>query len=77
MLIALGWGKVTGDFVKTGFAEETKTIATLLLLLLLFRWIPERSGGSMAEEGTRAEGTVRGAGARPAPTMLRCATPGS
>jgi thiosulfate dehydrogenase [quinone] large subunit len=27
MLIALGWGKVAGDFVKTGFAEETKAIA--------------------------------------------------
>ena len=27
MLFALGWGKVTGGFVKAGFAEETKTIA--------------------------------------------------
>lgn len=27
MLIALGWGKATGDFVKTGFAEDTKAIA--------------------------------------------------
>ncbi len=27
MLIALGWGKVAGDFVRTGFAEETRQIA--------------------------------------------------
>jgi uncharacterized membrane protein YphA (DoxX/SURF4 family) len=27
MLIALGWGKITGDFVKTGFAEDTRQIA--------------------------------------------------
>lgn len=27
MLIALGWGKVSGDFVRTGFAENTKSIA--------------------------------------------------
>jgi hypothetical protein len=64
MLIALGWGKVTGDFVKTGFAEEAKTIATLLLLLLLFRWIPERSGVSMGapKEERRPEGLERGRG---------------
>jgi thiosulfate dehydrogenase [quinone] large subunit len=27
LLIALGWGKVSGDFVKTGFAENTKATA--------------------------------------------------
>jgi uncharacterized membrane protein YphA (DoxX/SURF4 family) len=27
LLIALGWGKISGDFVKTGFAEDTKQIA--------------------------------------------------
>ncbi len=27
MLIALGWGKATGEFVKTGFAQDTKAIA--------------------------------------------------
>lgn len=27
MLIALGWGKAAGDFVKTGFAESTRSMA--------------------------------------------------
>ena len=27
MFIAFGWGKVTGDFVRTGFAEQTTRIA--------------------------------------------------
>ena len=27
LLIALGWGKVSGEFVRTGFAEQTKSIA--------------------------------------------------